>query len=417
MRRAWGDLFVTATGNLNVFRREHFASMRDGAIMANSGHFDAELDLAALREMAEGHVKEVRTNVQEFDLGGKKLNLIAEGRLVNLGAAEGHPAAVMDMSFANQALSAEYVVQHHAELGNAGLRGAAGDRRGGRAAEARRDRHRPRRHDARAAGVRLVVAARDLGVAQADGLTVAPYGSWASPFGIELLTAGVVGLGEIRARDGSRGGSRADRTRAAARSSSVATLTARPSASRPRASTPATGSTNMAARPTGSPATPSSCPTSRPAGSSGSSRPRCWSRSRADGPWRYADLTWDASRNRMLAIREDHTPEALARHGEAVNTVVAISLASGEVEVLVEGADFYAAPRVSPDGGHVAWLEWAHPEPAVGRHRAVRRSRWARTAGSGSASLVGGLAERLDLAAPLVAGRRPALRRRARRAG
>jgi adenosylhomocysteinase len=113
---AWGDLFITATGNKNVFRREHFAAMRDGAIMANSGHFDAELDLTALREMAEGHVREVRTNVQEFDLGGKRVNLIAEGRLVNLGAAEGHPAAVMDMSFANQALSAEYVAQHHAEL-------------------------------------------------------------------------------------------------------------------------------------------------------------------------------------------------------------------------------------------------------------------------------------------------------------
>ena len=112
----WGDLFVTATGNVNVFRREHFAAMRDGALMANSGHFDAELDLAALREMAEGHVREVRTNVQEFDIGGKRLNLIAEGRLVNLGAAEGHPAAVMDMSFANQALSAEYVAGHHAEL-------------------------------------------------------------------------------------------------------------------------------------------------------------------------------------------------------------------------------------------------------------------------------------------------------------
>jgi len=112
----WGDLFITATGNINVFRREHFASMRDGAIMANSGHFDAELDLAALREMAEGHVREVRDNVQEFDIGGKKLNLVAEGRLVNLGAAEGHPAAVMDMSFANQALSAEYVARHHAEL-------------------------------------------------------------------------------------------------------------------------------------------------------------------------------------------------------------------------------------------------------------------------------------------------------------
>ncbi len=113
---AWGDLFITATGNINVFRREHFASMRDGAIMANSGHFDAELDLKALREMAEGHERDVRTNVREYDLGGKKLNLVAEGRLVNLGAAEGHPAAVMDMSFANQALSAEYVVKHHAEL-------------------------------------------------------------------------------------------------------------------------------------------------------------------------------------------------------------------------------------------------------------------------------------------------------------
>ncbi|MEZ0240574.1 MAG: adenosylhomocysteinase [Chloroflexota bacterium] len=113
---AWGDLFVTATGNVNVFRREHFEAMHDGATMANSGHFDAELDLAALRQMAEGHVREVRENVQEFDLGGKRLHLIAEGRLVNLGAAEGHPAAVMDMSFANQALAAEYVVQRHAEL-------------------------------------------------------------------------------------------------------------------------------------------------------------------------------------------------------------------------------------------------------------------------------------------------------------
>ncbi len=113
---AWGELFITATGNVNVFRREHFEAMRDGAIMANSGHFDAELDLTALRTLAEGHVREVRENVQEFDLGGKRLNLVAEGRLVNLGAAEGHPAAVMDMSFANQALSAEYVARHHGEL-------------------------------------------------------------------------------------------------------------------------------------------------------------------------------------------------------------------------------------------------------------------------------------------------------------
>jgi adenosylhomocysteinase len=113
---AWGDLFITATGNVNVFRREHFEAMKDGAVMANSGHFDAELDLAALRQMAEGHVREVRENVQEFDVGGKRLHLIAEGRLVNLGAAEGHPAAVMDMSFANQALAAEYVAKHHGEL-------------------------------------------------------------------------------------------------------------------------------------------------------------------------------------------------------------------------------------------------------------------------------------------------------------
>jgi adenosylhomocysteinase len=113
---AWGDLFVTATGNVNVFRREHFEAMHDGAVLANSGHFDAELDLAALRQMAEGHVRDVRENVQEFDIGGKRLHLIAEGRLVNLGAAEGHPAAVMDMSFANQALAAEYVAKHHAEL-------------------------------------------------------------------------------------------------------------------------------------------------------------------------------------------------------------------------------------------------------------------------------------------------------------
>jgi len=112
----WGDLFVTATGNVNVFRREHFEAMRDGAVMANSGHFDAELDLTALRQLAEGHISQVRDDVQAFDIGGKTLHLIAEGRLVNLGAAEGHPASVMDMSFANQALSAEYVAGHHAEL-------------------------------------------------------------------------------------------------------------------------------------------------------------------------------------------------------------------------------------------------------------------------------------------------------------
>jgi len=113
---AWGDVFVTATGNLNVFRAEHFKLMHDGAILANSGHFDAELQLPALHEMAGGRIREARRSVQEYDLGDKRLYVLGEGRLVNLAAAEGHPAAVMDMSFANQALSAEYVAQHHAEL-------------------------------------------------------------------------------------------------------------------------------------------------------------------------------------------------------------------------------------------------------------------------------------------------------------
>jgi adenosylhomocysteinase len=112
----WGELFVTATGNLNVFRGEHFEQMADGAIMANSGHFNDELELGALVQMSNGRCRTVRTNVQEYDLGSKKLYVLAEGRLVNLAAAEGHPAAVMDMSFANQALSLEYLAKHHTEL-------------------------------------------------------------------------------------------------------------------------------------------------------------------------------------------------------------------------------------------------------------------------------------------------------------
>ena len=157
---------MTATGNLHVFRREHFAAMRDGAIMANSGHFDAELDLAALREMAEGHVREVRDNVQEFDLGGKRVYLIAEGRLVNLGAAEGHPAAVMDMSFANQALCGGVRRRSPRRARGPGLRRARGDRRGGRPAQARGARHRARADDPRAGGLRRLLAARDLRLAR-----------------------------------------------------------------------------------------------------------------------------------------------------------------------------------------------------------------------------------------------------------
>jgi adenosylhomocysteinase len=114
---AWGDLFVTATGNFHVFREEHFKLMKEGAIMANSGHFDDELDLNALDAMAAGQVRQIRRDLQEYCVDGtRKVYVLGEGRLVNLAAAEGHPAQVMDMSFANQALAAEYVAKHHAEL-------------------------------------------------------------------------------------------------------------------------------------------------------------------------------------------------------------------------------------------------------------------------------------------------------------
>jgi len=102
-----GDLFVTVTGNLNVIRREHFLAMKDGAIVANSGHFNAEVDIPTLRRLARKR-RSARDYVEEFKLAsGKRIFLLADGRLVNLSTAEGHPASVMDMSFANQALSAE----------------------------------------------------------------------------------------------------------------------------------------------------------------------------------------------------------------------------------------------------------------------------------------------------------------------
>ena len=107
-----GDIFVTVTGDINVLDRKHFETMKDGAILANSGHFNSEINLKALDEMATG-VRQVRPSVQEYKMGdGRRLHVLAEGRLINLAAAEGHPAAVMDMSFANQALCAEYVVKH-----------------------------------------------------------------------------------------------------------------------------------------------------------------------------------------------------------------------------------------------------------------------------------------------------------------
>jgi adenosylhomocysteinase len=111
-----GDLFVTVTGDINVVDEPHLKAMKSGAILANSGHFNDEINLSALDSMAES-VRTIRPSLEEYRLrDGRKLFVLGEGRLVNLAAAEGHPAAVMDMSFANQALSAEYLVSHAREL-------------------------------------------------------------------------------------------------------------------------------------------------------------------------------------------------------------------------------------------------------------------------------------------------------------
>jgi adenosylhomocysteinase len=111
-----GDLFVSVTGDLKVISGEHMAAMKDGAVVANSGHFNAEIDIEALAKVATKR-RPVREFVEEFTYpDGHRVYLLADGRLINLSAAEGHPASVMDMSFANQALAAEYMLRHHAEL-------------------------------------------------------------------------------------------------------------------------------------------------------------------------------------------------------------------------------------------------------------------------------------------------------------
>lgn len=111
-----GDVFVTVTGNKHIIREEHFVVMKDGAIVCNSGHFDIEIDLEALKTLATD-IKEVRNFTQQYVLkNGKSVIVIGEGRLVNLAAAEGHPSAVMDMSFANQALACEYLVKNKGQL-------------------------------------------------------------------------------------------------------------------------------------------------------------------------------------------------------------------------------------------------------------------------------------------------------------
>jgi adenosylhomocysteinase len=110
-----GDVFVTVTGGRDVLQAEHFSRMKDGAVLANAGHFDVEIDVVALREAAS-EVHEVRPRVDQYVLEGRRLNLLAAGRVVNLAAAEGHPAGVMDISFALQALAAEELVRRAGEL-------------------------------------------------------------------------------------------------------------------------------------------------------------------------------------------------------------------------------------------------------------------------------------------------------------
>jgi len=111
-----GDLFITVTGNKHIIRKEHFATMKDGAIVCNSGHFDIEIDLKALAAEST-EIKEVRNFTQQYKLkSGKSVIVLGEGRLINLAAAEGHPSAVMDMSFANQALACEYLVKNKGKL-------------------------------------------------------------------------------------------------------------------------------------------------------------------------------------------------------------------------------------------------------------------------------------------------------------
>ena len=107
-----GEIFVTATGDINVIDAPHFAAMKDGAIVCNSGHFNVEINLDALKAMARDEPNRVRPFVEEYKLDGRSLYVLGEGRLINLAAAEGHPASVMDMSFANQALGAEYIMRN-----------------------------------------------------------------------------------------------------------------------------------------------------------------------------------------------------------------------------------------------------------------------------------------------------------------
>lgn len=112
-----GDIFITVTGNINVIRKEHMRLMKDGAIMANAGHFDVEVSKGDLQALAASR-RQLKNNIEEFQLAdGRRVFLLAEGRLVNLAAGDGHPAEVMDLSFSLQALSLVYLIQNHLQLG------------------------------------------------------------------------------------------------------------------------------------------------------------------------------------------------------------------------------------------------------------------------------------------------------------
>jgi adenosylhomocysteinase len=114
-----GDVFITVTGNSHIIRKEHFVAMHDGAFVCNSGHFDVELDLPALKSESKSVTADVRPHVDEYQLkNGRRVYVLGQGRLVNLAAAEGHPASVMDMSFATQALTTEYCVKNQGKLAN-----------------------------------------------------------------------------------------------------------------------------------------------------------------------------------------------------------------------------------------------------------------------------------------------------------
>ena len=152
---AVGDIFVTVTGDIHVIDTAHFEQMKDGALIANAGHFDVEINIPALEAMAEAK-RTVRPMVDEYTLeNGRRVNLLAQGRLVNLAAAEGHPSSVMDMSFAGQALSSAYLAQRGPGAAAGRLPGAAGARHGDRSAQARIPGHRNRHADGRAAEVPL----------------------------------------------------------------------------------------------------------------------------------------------------------------------------------------------------------------------------------------------------------------------